>query len=53
MHQLPCHVQMQAGEAPTEDVEKDWQRSERERSQLWDMKRQVGHNACCGFGTAA
>ena len=32
---------LQAGEPPTEDVEKDWQRLERDRSQLWDMKRQV------------
>ena len=32
---------MQAGEAPTEDVERDWERLERDRSQLWDMKRQV------------
>lgn len=52
MHQLSCHIQMQAGEAPTEDVEKDWQRLERERSQLWDMKRQVGHQSRCVSGTA-
>ena len=32
---------LQAGEAPTEDVERDWERLERDRSQLWDMKRQV------------
>ena len=32
---------LQAGEAPTEDVERDWQRMERERTQLLDMKQQV------------
>ncbi|DBB15596.1 TPA: Coiled-coil flagellar protein [Trebouxia sp. C0006] len=32
---------LEAGEAPTEDVERDWQRLERDRSQLWDMKRQA------------
>lgn len=32
---------MQAGDAPTEDVERDWQRMERERTQLLDMKQQV------------
>ena len=32
---------VQAGEAPTEDVERDWQRMERERTQLMDMKQQV------------
>ena len=36
---------MQAGEAPTEDIDRDWQRLERDRSQLWDMKRQVQHHA--------
>ncbi|KAL3136210.1 Coiled-coil flagellar protein [Trebouxia sp. C0010 RCD-2024] len=32
---------LEAGKAPTEDVERDWQRLERDRSQLWDMKRQA------------
>ncbi|DBA98634.1 TPA: Coiled-coil flagellar protein [Trebouxia sp. C0004] len=32
---------LQAGEAPTEDVERDWQQMERDRTQLWDMKRQA------------
>lgn len=32
---------MQSGEAPTDDVERDWQRMERERTQLLDMKQQV------------
>ncbi|KAL0032778.1 hypothetical protein WJX79_009876 [Trebouxia sp. C0005] len=32
---------LQAGAAPTKDVERDWQQMERDRSQLWDMKRQA------------
>lgn len=49
----PCELYVQAGEAPTEDVEKDWERSERDRSQLWDMKRQVRPTAKYLYSTSA
>ena len=33
--------QLQAGEPPTEDAEREWQRILRERQQLADMREQV------------
>ena len=41
LSQINIGLALQAGEAPTEDVERDWQRMERERTQLLDMKQQV------------